>query len=176
MTVEPVNAGETHDFSISLKTPAKTGKSISYWRMTAPNGYRFGHKIWVDIDVIAAEKPKEPVAEVKVVPVSGPSDEQDTLVDVSVKEDQTPKNADLLSSSSQMIFPTLDKESPVSSIHHDQAAPAPYVMDDDELFSEVESIASFPDDEDTFLTDEEYDILDASDEEFLAEAQKAVQK
>ena len=30
--------------------------------------------------------------------------------------------------------------------------------------------------DDGFLTDEEYDILDASDEDYLAEAQKAAQK
>jgi next-to-BRCA1 protein 1 len=80
-----------------------------------------------------------------------------------------------------MIFPKLEKESPVSSIHDIASVPAPPVeptikTEVDELLEDVESL-ELEDEEtdDGFLTDEEYDILDASDEDFLAEAQKAAQ-
>ena len=86
-------------------------------------------------------------------------------------------------SGSVMVFPKLEKESPGSSTHQDAststASPeavvsptAPTVTEaesnvDDK--NEVESVASFSDsdEDDGFMTDEEYDILDASDEEII---------
>lgn len=94
---------------------------------------------------------------------------------------------------SQMVFPTLEKESPVSSTHEDKLAAgeanaealkpaaanvAPSETDavtetdtvghNEEVFEDVTSIdLSDSDKDDGFLTDEEYDLLDASDEEHL---------
>ncbi|TLD24507.1 hypothetical protein E2P81_ATG11843 [Venturia nashicola] len=85
-------------------------------------------------------------------------------------------------SGSGMIFPTLEKESPASS-YHDLAAPStpvtsvaspapispPTVESDVEIFEDAESVEFVSSDsEDGFCTDDEYDILDASDEEILA--------
>jgi len=81
-------------------------------------------------------------------------------------------------SSSGMIFPTLAKESPESSTYENVTTGQPdspkseksitartvTVADDDEFFEDAESVALHSDDE-SFMTDEEYDILDASDEE-----------
>jgi len=78
-----------------------------------------------------------------------------------------------------MIFPKLDKESPASSIHEQvpAAAPAPEVEEDAEEFEDfVEEPLDDDETEDGFMTDEEYDILDASDEEYLAEQEKATKK
>jgi next-to-BRCA1 protein 1 len=80
-------------------------------------------------------------------------------------------------SSSGMIFPQLDKESPESSTYQSSATVQPMspvsekstvartvtVASDDEFFEDAESVALQSDD--GFMTDEEYDILDASDEE-----------
>jgi len=77
-----------------------------------------------------------------------------------------------------MIFPKLEKESPTTSIHDDAPeTTAPAKVENGEAdnileFSEVEDENT----EDGFLTDEEYDILDASDEEYLAEQEKAARK
>jgi next-to-BRCA1 protein 1 len=84
--------------------------------------------------------------------------------------------------SSGMIFPQLDKESPASSTHEAMAksicTPAPVeapsspkaesAESEDDFFEDAESvdIRSLGSDN-GFLTDEEYDILDASDEEML---------
>lgn len=78
---------------------------------------------------------------------------------------------------SGMIFPQLDKESPESSTYETRTAQpeSPVsekstfartvtVASDDEFFEDAESVALHSDDE-GFMTDEEYDILDASDEE-----------
>lgn len=82
---------------------------------------------------------------------------------------------------SGMIFPKLDKESPASSTHEavdspsasqeaksetPVAAPASE-HSDEEFFEDAESveIRSLSSDDEGFMTDEEYDILDASDEE-----------
>lgn len=78
---------------------------------------------------------------------------------------------------SGMIFPQLDKESPDSSTYECSTtveAESPKsekstiartitVASDDEFFEDAESVALHSDD--GFLTDEEYDILDASDDE-----------
>jgi next-to-BRCA1 protein 1 len=80
--------------------------------------------------------------------------------------------------SSGMIFPQLDKESPESSTYESTTTAQPCsprsemsitartvtVTSDDEFFEDAESVALHSDDE-GFETDEEYDILDASDEE-----------
>lgn len=79
---------------------------------------------------------------------------------------------------SRMIFPQLDKESPESSTYQSSTTVQPEspksekstvartvtVTSDDEFFEDAESVALHSDDE-SFMTDEEYDILDASDEE-----------
>lgn len=82
---------------------------------------------------------------------------------------------------SQMIFPTLEKESPASSMHL-ASSPAGIVAAEEKTTKAVEtvefedftsndhedldSLESGESEDDGFLTDEEYDILDASDEEF----------
>jgi next-to-BRCA1 protein 1 len=80
--------------------------------------------------------------------------------------------------SSGMIFPQLDKESPESSTYESSTTVQPEspvsekstvartvpLTSDDEFFEDAESVALHSDDE-GFMTDEEYDILDASDEE-----------
>jgi next-to-BRCA1 protein 1 len=78
---------------------------------------------------------------------------------------------------SGMIFPQLDKESPESSTYETSTvqpespvsekstiARTVTVASDEEFFEDAESVALHSDD-DSFMTDEEYDILDASDEE-----------
>lgn len=104
---------------------------------------------------------------------------------------------------SQMVFPTLEKESPSSSIHQEStgeaateeiiaSAPAnvvrpstastvaeseartPVEDEDVQEYASVEFEESDSDDDDAFLTDEEYDILDASDEEIMSVGRRNV--
>ncbi len=149
----PIMPGEEFPFTVLLRTPRRSGRVVSNWRLTTKDGHKFGHRLWCDVVV---EKPKvvlppptiaEPVKQVEKKPEV-----------VEAKPEPEPEH-------SQMIFPKLEKESPVASVHEDAkpepAAPAPeeeYEDCEDEEWNEAAS--------EGYLTDEEYDILDASDEEF----------
>lgn len=150
-----VAPGQEHGFTVLMRTPSKAGKVISYWRLTGPDGYKFGHRLWCDVAVEGAA----PVVEEDVA-------EKDVREEIEEEH------------KSQLIFPAIQKESPISSIH-EEAAPVevPASSPEDE-FVDFTSETHAEDDvtEDGFLTDEEYDILDTSDEEYLAEQGKAVKK
>jgi next-to-BRCA1 protein 1 len=156
--VAPLAPGEEFPFTVVLRTPGRDGKAISYWRLTTPEGIKFGHRLWCDVNVRSPKKVEEPKA--------------------AIKEEPKPASdaASVKTQESQMIFPKLDKESPVSSIHRETKPEPPVTREedyedcaDDDAWAEDESDAGF-------LTDEEYDILDASDEEYLEEQSKKVLK
>ncbi|KAJ9611456.1 hypothetical protein H2200_004640 [Cladophialophora chaetospira] len=158
--------GKTAVFTVLLKSPAREGRAISYWRLKTPGGVPFGHKLWVDIEVRST--PVELPIRTHILPTAPVAVDP---VDEVVAEDKS-------QDSSTMIFPKLEKESPVSSVHdvrEEQVEEAPAAVmepttktEEQELLEDVESLEleeSDSDDEE-FLTDEEYDILDASDEDF----------
>ncbi len=168
--------GKTAVFTVLLKSPAREGRAISYWRLKTPDGVPFGHKLWVDINVKST--PVElPIRSVRITSPSAPtsSDEKNEKV-------QDNEKADVSANSSTMIFPKLEKESPESSNHDITETAAPVVepttkTEEQEFLEEVESLELEDEtDDDGFLTDEEYDILDASDEDFLVERQQAITK
>jgi next to BRCA1 gene 1 protein len=152
-------------FTVLMRTPSRAGKVISYWRLTGPTGNKFGHRLWCDVtvDVPAPVVKEEPKEEVKEEP------KEEVKEEPKVDEEEAEK--------SQMIFPKLEKESPATSIHQ-EATPAKGKPEAEDFEDFVEEDAELEDDnsEDGFLTDEEYDILDASDEEYLAEQEKAAKK
>jgi len=47
----PIAARHEFDVSAHLKAPAIPGRYISYYQMTTQTGERFGHRVWVDIQV-----------------------------------------------------------------------------------------------------------------------------
>ncbi|KAL8763044.1 MAG: hypothetical protein Q9184_001071 [Pyrenodesmia sp. 2 TL-2023] len=157
-----VAVGQEVEFYVTMRAPEREGKAISYWRLKDIEGVPFGHKLWCDIVVARPE------------------------VEQTVK--------DKAGTESQMIFPILDKESPLSSSHvletHEAAAGAPAVPPaaasvtsavlangEKGIVDEVENL-SLEDDvstEDGFLTDEEFELLEASEDDF-AEAANGKQK
>ncbi|KAI9813593.1 MAG: hypothetical protein M1827_003662 [Pycnora praestabilis] len=156
-----VRIGEEIEFSVVMKTREREGKSISYWRLKTADGTSFGHKLWCDIDICRPE----PVVETEHV--------EEVLKEESSEQESK-------ATESTMIFPKLDKESPISSTYEaalSSETPARKEVSDDEreVLEDVESL-ELDETDDGFLTDEEYDILDASDEELLAEVQKGTQK
>ncbi|RDW61006.1 hypothetical protein BP6252_12389 [Coleophoma cylindrospora] len=134
-------------FTVLMRTPSKAGNFISYWRLTGPDGNKFGHRLWCDINVEAPKEVKE---------------EPEEEVKEEVKEE-------VAAEGSQMIFPKLEKESPTTSIHEEApVSKAQPEVDDFEDFVE-ESLDGESDD--GFLTDsDDYEILEA--DEYL-EAEKA---
>lgn len=149
-----VAPGQEAGFTVLMRTPSRAGNSISYWRLTGPDGDKFGHRLWCDVNV----QIPEPV----------------------IKEEPKATETKVETEGSQMIFPKLEKESPASSIHEPApAAPAAPVAVQDELDEFEDFVDESIDDDETddgFLTDEEYDILDASDEEMIAEQSKLLKK
>jgi next-to-BRCA1 protein 1 len=149
-----VAPGQEAGFTVLMRTPNCAGKFISYWRLTGPDGNKFGHRLWCDVNV------KEPAPVFK-----------EEVKDEAVAEPEVETKG------SQMIFPKLEKESPTTSIHEEAPAAAPATHEDVDDFDEfVDEPIEDDETEDGFMTDEEYDILDASDEEYLAEQEKAARK
>ncbi|TEA17139.1 Next to BRCA1 gene 1 protein [Colletotrichum sidae] len=149
----PLAPGQEFSFNVLLRTPAREGKIISYWRLTTKDGLKYGHRLWCDVSVQA---PK-PVVE---------------------EPQQQPKEILAEMQSSTMIFPKLEKESSVSSIHEEvrSATTAPAPSSEAEEFEDCGEDEEWDASDDGFMTDEEYDILDASDEEFLEEQQRRLRK
>lgn len=172
----PLEPGNTAVFTVLLKSPAKEARAISYWRIKTPGGIPFGHKLWVDIDVRST--PVELPIRSHILPAAP--------VNVEIAEE--PKEEVKSQDSSTMIFPKLEKESPVSSVHdvrEAEAEEAPAAVmepttktEEQELLEDVESLEleESESEDEGFLTDEEYDILDASDEEFLSEGHQSMSK
>ncbi|KAE8350956.1 hypothetical protein BDV28DRAFT_150440 [Aspergillus coremiiformis] len=146
---EPLESGQSADFTVTLKTPSGVGTAISYWRLKLPNGMPFGHRLWCEIQV---------------------REDAPIIKDLSEFKQEGEYNSD--PTESQMIFPKLAKESPEASTHEGAivAPTAPSVSNPSEqdILEDVESLSLGDHDTETgFLTDEEYDILDASDQEYM---------
>lgn len=162
---KPLEPGKTAVFTVLLKSPSRKGRAISYWRLKTAEGLSFGHKLWIDINITSKEcKPVEAPA---VVPVEAPSER-----DVNVEAEEKSQG------SSTMIFPTLEKESPETSIENLKDEPVhaepAAATEDQDLLDDLESMTlEDGNTEDGFMTDEEYDILDAEDEEYLMNAHQA---
>jgi next to BRCA1 gene 1 protein len=155
-------------FTVLMRTPEREGKVISYWRLTTPDGITFGHKLWCDVTVETKVK-EEPKDE---------EEQHESLLDTKVPE----------MTRSHMIIPKLDHESAASSVHvakteseidatTETDTVAPSVEDNEDDFEDCAEDDGWAEELDEgFMTDEEYDILDASDEEYLFEQQKKVLK
>ena len=159
----PVEQGEEVDFAVSMRTPTREGKAISYWRLKTEDGTPFGHRLWCDVNVRKAGKTEEIVKE-DVKEELAIENIKDELKPETTKGEEHPKT-------SRMIFPTLEKESPVSSTHEAQpssAAPASAATlspAEQDLLEDVESLELDDGSSDEgFLTDEEYELIASGDE------------
>ncbi|PFH56334.1 hypothetical protein XA68_16708 [Ophiocordyceps unilateralis] len=165
----PLAPGQEFSFTVLLRTPPRSGKVISYWRLTTNYGHKFGHRLWCEVNVRPTAEPKPLVSVLHIEDVK-----EHASHDASSH------------SSSTMVFPKLAKESPRASVHEEESSRASQHKDG-QAETEPVAAAEKPDAEDGFegcgedefwdgsdegfLTDEEYDILDASDEEFLEQQQ-----
>ncbi|XWW95859.1 hypothetical protein V2A60_003827 [Cordyceps javanica] len=156
--------GQEFQFTVLLRTPARAGKFISYWRLCTEDGYRFGERLWCEVQVRSVKAaPPAPVFE---------EEEQE--------QEQEPEKVDESQASSTMIFPKLEKESPTASVHEEaKLTPTSHVASSIPSAIASPATKSYLDwdgSDDGFMTDEEYDILDASDEEYLEEQHRKMMK
>ncbi|KAL3436021.1 hypothetical protein BDV09DRAFT_166095 [Aspergillus tetrazonus] len=158
---QPLEAGQSAEFTVNLKAPRRLGSAISYWRLKLADGTPFGHRLWCDIQV---REDLAPAADDR-------KDDNNIISSEKTPEPVAVNDSDI--SESHMVFPKLDKESPAASTHEAVNVPAtaPSVTDASErdVFDDMASLTLGEETstETGFLTDEEYDILDASDQEFL---------
>lgn len=151
-----VEVGEEVDFAVKMRAPEQPGRVISYWRLKDADGSVLGDNLWCEIVVDAPQPHSDP--EIKTVHIED--------VAVEANEDVA-EEANAKESESQMIFPTLDKESPVSSAHEAQTGSAVGSAQEKELFEEMENLGldDVGENEDEFLSEEEYELLDMNDAE-----------
>ena len=183
----PVEVGEEVCFFVTIKAPQRPGKAISYWRLKAADGTPFGHKLWCDIDVVEPQPSTTEIFHAEHIENADreadlPSSEHIEHAEEEVKKEEADVKLEDVKEEpkedaqhSQMIFPKLEKESPVSSTHEAQSqdqhsvAPESVSTVEQQLLDDVESLEL--DDESTsddgFMTDEEYEILDFEDEEAI---------
>lgn len=161
-----VAPGQEAGFTVLMRTPSRVGNFISYWRLTGPDGDKFGHRLWCDVNV--KEVPAPVVEEIKKEKIPAP-----VVEEIKKEEVVEPK---VETEGSQMIFPKLEKESPEASIHQEASAAPSEVQEDADDFDDFADELEDEETEDGFMTDEEYDILDASDEEYLVEQNKVSKK
>ncbi|KAL2758227.1 hypothetical protein ACRALDRAFT_1040275 [Sodiomyces alcalophilus JCM 7366] len=168
---QPLEPGLEFPFTVLLRTPAREGKFTSYWRLASKDGLKFGDRLWCDIKV---ENP--PKADVTTIE----AEEKERRVEGQGDKDDAAQT-------SQMIFPKLEKESPISSVHEEagsETATSQTAVDGAEAdgMSEVDDFGDCDEPEEWddsvsgFMTDEEYDILDASDEEYLEQQEKRLRQ
>jgi len=73
VSVPAVNAGDEIDISVDMVSPSRAGRYIGYWRLSSPDGTRFGQRVWVDVVVSpsASTSPSAPaVASPSPLPTS----------------------------------------------------------------------------------------------------------
>jgi next-to-BRCA1 protein 1 len=58
-----VGPEEEVDISVDLVAPEKPGRYVSHWRLLAPGGPKFGHRVWVLIQVVPKDEASPQVAE-----------------------------------------------------------------------------------------------------------------
>lgn len=173
ITTSVINPGETACFSVNLAAPqTPIRRVISYWRLTAPNGSRFGHKLWCDIEIHEEKKLIDLSETVKY----------DDKVDEKEAEDSES------SSSSQMIFPKLEKESQILAVEEAipteveteteaetettllgnpnlAASPAWTLTLSEEEGHTSDGVTSEDDVDSLMLDDEDYEVLETSDDD-----------
>ncbi|TGZ78855.1 hypothetical protein EX30DRAFT_342901 [Ascodesmis nigricans] len=188
ITQQEVPVGGRCAFSVNLNATWPASRHyLSYWRLTTPDGTKFGDNIWCSINVVP-EPTKAPSSTASVAgsvaapSVKGASEMVDSFERISQASSSDHMRA---SHESDMIFPKLPVESPEHSVESLKNEPAQHqpnsspispvstnralALSDDGL-EEIE-FSSIGDSE-SYLTDEEYDVLDASDEEEFEEMER----
>jgi len=78
ITVPAIEPNSEVDIAVDMVAPGKPGRYVSYWRLSTPDGTRFGQRVWVDVIVASEnenkmdEKKVEKPAAMEVETVSAP--------------------------------------------------------------------------------------------------------
>ncbi|CCC10827.1 hypothetical protein SMAC4_07844 [Sordaria macrospora] len=161
---QPVLPGQSVPFTVLLRSPSREGRHLSHWRVSTKQGLMIGHKLWCDIVVKKPETaPEEKVRE-------APAKVEDLEKNMAKLNIEPETNDAAPIDHSQVVFPKLDKESPSASVHQEDAQSQAESGPEEEDYEECEDAEW--DESESYMTDEEYDILDASDEESVSASRK----
>jgi len=73
VAVPAVAPGAEVDIAVDMVAPSKPGRYVGYWRLAAPDGTRFGQRVWVDVTVIAPEAPSPAVPPAATMELEAPT-------------------------------------------------------------------------------------------------------
>lgn len=100
VAVPAVEPGNEVDIAVDMVAPSKPGRYVGYWRLAAPDGSRFGQRVWVDITVVPPEvtSPATVVATPAAsMEVEAPAQQSTPVVERAVSEPTiTPEHQQLL--------------------------------------------------------------------------------
>jgi hypothetical protein len=85
-----VSPAEERDLTVQMVAPATPGRYVSYWRLQDETNAPFGHRLWVEIQAVAAPKPV--VEAPKVIEVLKPVVEAPKPVVEVLKPIEVPKS------------------------------------------------------------------------------------
>ncbi|KAA8905993.1 hypothetical protein FN846DRAFT_949516 [Sphaerosporella brunnea] len=197
VTETEVQPGETAIFSVNLSAtwPAHVSY-VSYWKLTTLDGTRFGDSMWCSIFACARAAPSvaegqedqeedrhseayssESVVDVNSVKAESVKDEKEDFENAA-------ENMVRSQASSEMVFPKLEVESPVHSLEQlpspsrsvkAEETPSSTISESSHKTFSLSEVGDVEEEIDIssiegsegFMTDEEYDVLCASDEEFV---------
>jgi len=71
IAIAPPAPGQEVDVAVNMVAPSVPGRYVSYWRLSGPEGNRFGHRVWVDI-IVDAPVPAPSVVESQQAPSAVP--------------------------------------------------------------------------------------------------------
>ncbi|KAH7474613.1 hypothetical protein KRP22_003709 [Phytophthora ramorum] len=71
--IPSVLPGKSIDVSLRMVAPSKAGRYTGYWRLSTPDGNRFGQRLWVDINVMEPEEPATVAVDTKEIRVNAPA-------------------------------------------------------------------------------------------------------
>jgi hypothetical protein len=66
--VEAAAPGAEVDISVPMSAPADAGRYTGFWRLVTAEGFKFGHKLWVDILVAEPETAKATASAAPAIP------------------------------------------------------------------------------------------------------------
>lgn len=106
-----------------IMTPSAPGRCVSYFRLCAPNGMRFGHRLWADLNVVLKQEEQDPEQE-QMQEQQHTEQEQQSARSMSSpvveQEHPRPEEAEERVMDGSMIYPKLESSSEeVRSAHAD---------------------------------------------------------
>ncbi|RUS14462.1 hypothetical protein BC937DRAFT_93782 [Endogone sp. FLAS-F59071] len=139
-----------------LQAPAECGHYVSYWRLVAPDGSRFGHRVWCDIvveqeDVVSSTSSSMIFPRINTQPSATPSVAAESVTNESFVSESAPGTPRTTTSDRPVLTddPFQDPPSYASSLAYSDRTPAGSVRslpnesdDESDISSQYSAVSS----------------------------------